>query len=304
MLVDGERLKALLQDAENRVLLCSPFIKARVLETLFSVTQASVQIRIVTRWRPVEVAAGVSDLEVFEIARERPNTELALLHDLHAKLYLADDRCLIGSANLTATALGWSQRSNIELLTPASPADPDIARLLHRLEAAEPATFSIRSEIAEAAAALGGPTLDEGEDIAGEDQTHLRPWLPRCAAPDRLFEVYQNPKTTAVVEGTKADAAADLRDMSIAKGLSPEDFRTAVKETLRLMPAFLRIIEHVPQGITDAGGIALVESALPELEQQDARVQWRILRDWIEVFFSDEFEVAPESFVTRLRQKP
>ena len=31
--------------------------------------------------------------------------------------------------------------------------------------------------------------------------------------------------------------------------------------------------------------------------------QWRIIRDWIAVFFEDQFEVAPESFVTRLRPR-
>lgn len=95
MISDGERLKSLLEHAEERVLLCAPFIKAKVLQAILSVVSASVPVRIVTRWRASEIAAGVSDLEVFEVSNMRPNTELALLDDVHAKLYLADDKCLV-----------------------------------------------------------------------------------------------------------------------------------------------------------------------------------------------------------------
>ena len=119
MISDGERLKVLLARANRQVLLCSPFIKAKVLDAVLSVVADAVPVRIVTRWRTSEIALGVSDLEVFEIANSRTNTELSLLNDLHAKIYVADDDCLVGSANLTASALGWSDPSNVELLVPA-----------------------------------------------------------------------------------------------------------------------------------------------------------------------------------------
>ena len=97
-MVEGERLKALLAPAQRRVVLCAPFMQARVVETLLSVVADDVMVRIVTRWRAVEVATGVSDLGVFEVANRRPRTELLLLNDLHAKLFVADERCLVGSS--------------------------------------------------------------------------------------------------------------------------------------------------------------------------------------------------------------
>ena len=93
----------------------------------------SVFVRIVTRWRAREVAAGVSDLAVFEITNDRRNTALDLLDDLHAKLYLADNKGLIGSANLTAPALGWATRNNVEILMAVRRGDPDVERLLKTL---------------------------------------------------------------------------------------------------------------------------------------------------------------------------
>lgn len=182
--------------------------------------------------------------------QERANTELALLDDLHAKLYLADDGGLAGSANLTAATLGWSERSNVELLLPVRRGDPDAVRLLRRLETAGPATFAVRSAIEAEAAALGVPVLDESQEAAAE-AAELRKyaWLPSCAAPGKLRAIYESPKTTAVVEGTRADGLAVLSDLHLSRGLSAVEFNEAVRETLLLMPAFKRIIDRVPQGL-------------------------------------------------------
>ena len=286
MIADGERLKTLLEKAEHQVLLCAPFIKSDVLQTVLSVIPASVPARIVTRWRAAEIAVGVSDLEVFDVVTGRPNTELQLLDDLHAKLYLADDQCLVGSANLTASALGWSRRSNVELLVPARADDPDIVFLLEQLEVAERATAIIRMETEAMVASLEKPRLEEGGNMTDESDVRRLAWLPRCAAPDKLYEIYRNVETTVVVEGTKDDGLADLRDLHIPYGLSPTEFSGRIRNTLLLMPAFAGIIEEVPQGLTDADGIAHVEEARPDFAGSDAQEQWRIVRDWIGVFFS------------------
>ena len=303
MIADGERLKSLLKKARVRVILCAPFIKADVLKTILPIVPTNIPVQIFTRWRATEVAAGVSDLEVLQIANERPHTELRLLNNLHAKLYLVDDLCLVGSANLTASALGWSEHSNIELLIPAKPTDPDIDYLLKRLEAAEIATVEIRSKIEELANALKMTRLEEGENMAGESSGHQVAWLPRCAAPDKLYEMYSNLETTVVVSGTKEDGLADIKDLQIQPGLSEKVFKTRVQDTLLQIPAIAGIIDIVPQGLSDTDGIERIKEARPDLLEQDIRTQWRIVREWIGIFFEDQFEVAPESFVLRLKSR-
>ena len=301
MIEDGERIKVLLSRAKHRVILCAPFIKARVLQTILSVVPEIVPVQVVTRWRAAEVAAGVSDLDTLLIADQRPNAKLLLLDDLHAKLYLADDQCLVGSANLTASALGWSKRSNIEILVPVEPTDPDVAHLLGRWQSAVPATTAIRSEIEAEMTTLQVSMLDEAQEIVDGGRDRSLFWLPRCAAPDKLYEMYRDPNTTAVVESTKADGLADLRDLQIQSRESSTDFEAAVQSSLLRMPAFSNIIDEVPQGLTDARGVLRVRESRPDLESQDVERQWRIVRDWISVFFADRFEVAPESFITRLK---
>ncbi len=301
MMVEGERLKALLAAARRRVVLCAPFMKARVVETLLSAVADDVLVRLVTRWRAVEVAAGVSDLGVFDVANRRARAELFLLHDLHAKLFVADERCLVGSANLTGAALGWSEFSNVELLVSIPVHNEDVAILLRQLEAAEPATLTKRSEIEREAAALHTETWTEGSPVTTEGRS--LGWLPRCAAPDRLFDIYENANTARVAAETRQDGLADLRDLRIPAGLPRERFLEAVAATLRRIPSTGRILEEVPGVIRDNRGVELVGGSDPTGSRGDAALQWRIVRDWIGVFFADEFEVAPESFVTRLKPR-
>ncbi len=300
-MVEGERLKALLRGARRQVVLCAPFMKARVVETLLSVVADDVLVRLVTRWRAVEVAAGVSDLGVFELANRRARTELLLLDDLHAKLFMADERCLVGSANLTGAALGWSEFSNVELLVSTSSKNEDVAVLLRQLEAAEPATLARRSEVEQDAAALQVGAWAEGSPVMAENRAGG--WLPRCAAPDRLFDIYQNPDSPRAAAETRQDGLADLRDLRIPPGLSQRRFDEAVAFALRRIPSIGRILKEVPGVIRDDRGVELVESEQPATSRGDAALQWRIVRDWIGFFFANEFEVAPESFVTRLRPR-
>ena len=300
-MVEGERLKALLAAARRRIVLCAPFMQARVVETLLSVVADNVMVRIVTRWRAVEVAAGVSDLGVFEVANRRARTELLLLNDLHAKLFVADERCLVGSANLTGAALGWSEFRNVELLVSVPVENEDVAVLLQEIEAAEPATFARRSEVEREAAALEVGSWIDGSPMTGRDRSGG--WLPRCAAPDRLFDIYDDPDTVRVAEETRQDGLADLGDLGIRPGLSRERFVEVVSSALRQVPSIARIVDEVPGVVRDSRGVELVVSVAAGVSVDDAALQWRVVRDWIGVFFADEFEVAPESFVTRLRPR-
>ena len=115
--------------------------------------------------------------------------------------------------------------------------------------------------------------------------------------------MYANADTTEVVEGTRKDGLRDLRDLQLPRGLDQQRFSRWVAETLESMPAFQRVLERIPEGIRDVDGRSLITEMRPDLEPDDAGYQWRIVREWIEAFFSDDFEVAPESFVTRLKPR-
>ena len=302
MLIDGERLKHLLRKAEKRIILCAPFIKLAVIKILLKNIHDHVHVKIVTRWNPSEIAAGVSDLDVYEFSKKRPNTELLLLDELHAKLYVADDECLLGSANLTATALGWAQRNNVELLVGFPVEHEQIMHLLRRIDGARLATYAEKTEMEEKAASLPSQQLEEGQSVLREeDPTLAGVWFPRCAAPEKLFDIYSNHETNSVVSGTREDALHDLLDLAVPNGLNRQEFCKEVSQKLEGFPSFALLLEQIPMKLTDKTATDIVSSLRPELNSGDAFRQWKIIRDWINEFFNDKFEIAAESYVVRIK---
>lgn len=301
MIIDGERLKELLRTAEKEAIICAPFIKVAPLKILLDQIDADVKITVCTRWRADEVAAGVSDLGVFDVLNERENATLTLLDELHAKLFAADQQCLAGSANVTGAALGWSAHPNVELMVAAERRDLDVQQLLSRLERATPATFQMKEAIEKEAAKIQRPNLPESEELEGEQSSWATPWLPQCAAPDKLFRVYQDPATDAVTPGTREDALSDLNALVPPQGLSKDEFNEYIEATLRRLPSVKTITQKIPERVNDQQGAELVGEINPGMSDAAKRKQWAILRDWFREFFANSVEVAPESYVVRLK---
>lgn len=303
MLVEGERLKQLVGSATVEVLLCAPFIKAHALRIILGATPQRVLVKVYTRWRADEIAAGVSDLEAYDLIADRAAARLFLLDDLHAKLYVADGRCLIGSANLTGAALGWSSNPNVELLVEASPSEQHVAGLLGRLASAKEATREERDKVAADAARIETPNLKENPAAEEVLASASYPWLPRCALPSSLFTVYRNPTTTMVVAGTREDAIGDLADLDPPDDLDEAAFKKVIEQTLEQFPGFQTVLSRVPGKLSDADAIQVIKTLRPHYANSDLAKQWQIVRDWIQFFFSERFEVAPESFVVRLKNR-
>src|ERR1700761_8118340 len=105
--------------AEERAVLCAPFVKIGALEPVLGALAPAVDVLLFTRWRPEEVAAGVSDTAVLGLIEGRGG-RVFLCDSLHAKAFIFDDVALVGSANLTARALGWTAAPNLEVLIEVS----------------------------------------------------------------------------------------------------------------------------------------------------------------------------------------
>jgi hypothetical protein len=294
---DGDILIEHLAAARSRVLLCAPFIKTRVLQALLSRIGPSVSLHVVTRWLPEEVAAGVSDLEVLDIVAARAGASLALLDRLHAKLYVADNGVLAGSANLTATALGWCSRPNLEILTTLSISDVAVARCLEELNAARPATEAERQRVRALADKLPVARMPAAQEVDGNS---VGPWLPRLAAPQRLFAAYlQSARDRLTVEALAA-ADHDLQALDLPASLGEVAFKRAVASRFAAMPNVARILVAAASDLTDADGVALIREIHPDSDQP-AESNWQVVREWMTYFLSDTYEIAPQSFITRRR---
>lgn len=59
----GDRLLEAMALATTDIVLIAPYMKVSVLRRMLGSTKETVRGLVLTRWRPEEVAAGVSDLE-------------------------------------------------------------------------------------------------------------------------------------------------------------------------------------------------------------------------------------------------
>lgn len=295
---DGDLLIEHLATAREQVLLCAPFIKAPVLRRLLEALRPEVHVRVVTRWRADEVAAGVSDLETLDIVEARPNTTLALLDPLHAKVYVADGRAIVGSANLTAKALGWCRHPNLEVLVPAPADDAGLVACLDELASARLASEEERTKIDAAVAAL--PPRPPSSEAGELDEARAAIWLPRLGDPRRLFPVYAGVGVDRMIRPTVDAASHDIEALGLPAGLDEAAFNAAVARAFAGMPAIARLLAEVDRDLVDDDAVRII-AELPLADRMPPDQQWLVVREWITRFMADRIEVAPQSFVTRRR---
>lgn len=284
----GKQLEALCRDSKNEILLVAPFIKVSVLRRLFGWLPSNISVKCVTRWHLEEILAGVSDIEIWSLFTERQGSSLWLRSDLHAKYYRTKDRCLVGSANLTNTALGWSTHPNFELLIP-SPAIPSFEKnLLSECVLVDQDLFEQTFktvQLLKDACPVMSPAIEilDIPDFA---------WLPRLRNPEDLYIAYcgnENKLTTVSREA----ALIDLRSLPIPKGLDRQVFEVCVG-TLLLQKPIIRQVDSFIEYPQRFGAVTEFMRSLPciQAEDFDADRSWQTLMRWLRYFLSDRYALS------------
>jgi hypothetical protein len=237
------QIRKLLDTAERSVTLVAPFIKKEIFKAVLDVIPEQVDdITCVTRWSVSEIAAGVSDPEIFELAAADGRPEVRLCHNLHAKLFGADDRCLIGSANLTGRATGRVPNANVELLVEVRTSHPEVQRMLTAIDSTSvAATQDLALHLREQADLL---RVDEDAPniVVPGQHSPSGHWLPETRRPERLYQVYSG-KYGKIGSDVLAGVLRDLSVLDIAPGLSKSAFKKAVRIRLRSIPVLRRLSE-------------------------------------------------------------
>jgi hypothetical protein len=282
LLLDGAR------QARRRALLCAPFVKAAVIEQLLAVLEPGVEVELFTRWRPEEVAAGVSDTTVLGPVVDRGGSVFLCDH-LHAKLFLFDETCLTGSANLTAKALGWSADSNLELLVQVSPDLPEVRALeLELRTAAVPASEEIAAEIERVAALLPRASAPPAEEPKTGKGAEPRPWHPLLREPRDLFVAYeQGPGRLSAASA--AAALEDLAHLEVSLGLGREQFESLVGARLLQEPLIQQIDDLLARS-RRFGEIRDFFAKELDLPRDEAVRAWQTTMRWMLHFLPHRYE--------------
>ena len=293
----GADLQALVAGAEREVVLAAPFTKATAVERLLQHVPPGVSVTCITRWHPQEIATGVSDPEVFHLLAKHPGAAMLLWPSLHAKYYRADDCCLVGSANLTAKALGWVHPSNIELLIEVPATHPRLFAFEQRAVAeARPATAELHALAVAAAEEIRqerdwpDQTVDGKDDALQSDWTSEEDtgtWLPSLRHPSDLYRAYSG----LLDELTSASRMAALRDLAVLDppmGLSAETFPVVIATSLLQMPVMARIDAFVATS-QRFGAVRDLIASEQGISKSAASAVWQTTMRWLLYFLPGRY---------------
>lgn len=304
----GSRLIEQAKSTSDQALLAAPFIKQNALERVLSAIPSGCTIRVVTRWKLSEIAAGVSDLGIWTLLRESVQHSLELQTSLHAKYYRFDTDSLAGSANLTSTALGWHDQPNLEFLChfEASQAN-DFEEKLGGIEVTESIYLRYRQLLKnyeEAHPDLGqvGVTyllpekeipIGEVAELEGKSDADRAEqpewWIPSLRHPEALYRVYSS-SSNEVSTSTWNHGSRDLRYFDLRKGLAEQQFDVEISWQLLQKP----VVQEVDQFVNTSKRFGAVRDhlrTLPCAENEDfeATGAWQTLMRWLLYFLGDRY---------------
>jgi len=244
----GFSLSECAKKARHRLSLAAPFIKRKTLESLLVDVEPSVALTVFTRWSVDEISAGVSDLSVFDLVRERDGSRLLLHPRLHAKVLLIDDQAAaLGSANITDAALGFTGQPNAEVMAILQPVPNRLFLFLLQLERESvPATEELRQQFEEAAKAAPPPWISPVVDVTSDAPRGPLSLFPCFRNPEQLYRGY-----VSVVEfsdqETRAAILDDLGVLALPDRLDEPPFRQRVGAALLAVETVAAFDEFVAQ---------------------------------------------------------
>ena len=295
----GDAVTDLLGSTRRDAMVIAPFMRAVALDRLLGAVPEGVSTTVVTRWRPLDILSGASDLATLDVTEAR-NIRLLLRHDLHAKLFIADERCLVGSANVTATALGWRDPSNLELLAPVARRTVEIQRFEATLLADPiPATADERDRMTDLVARLRerlGP-LDP-RAVMAEADTSLIPatWVPRAANPEDLFAVYRG-DLDRVSRTARPTMLTELTLLGLAPGMTKREFHVRVGAAIAQAPVVREVLSVIARtgDVTEDEFEEILRRLAPDALVGSVAASLIVLQRWLSHFMPESYETVQES---------
>lgn len=286
----GNRMVEAAGRATDSVVLVAPFVKAHALSRVLEALPARISVKVVTRWIPEEIAAGVSDLEAWELLRCRESATLSLYPSLHAKYFRFDGQVLVGSANLTARALGWTSQPNLEILV-ERPTQELVAFEHHLLDRAIAVDEDLYRAMRVAADAVAARMPDVDRHNASErlNFDSLSSWVPQSLHVEHLYKCYLG-REDEVVTTTYRDGQSDLAALSVPSGLSNADFDAFVAARLQQVPVFAEVDVAAKSGVDRIRGAKMLAD-LEVVDGTNALDAWDILAAWLTVFMPNRFRM-------------
>jgi len=291
--LDGH-VRGHLAGGERRAVVVAPFIKADALTRILADVPSAATLLVYTRWRVDEVAAGVSDPQILEAVEARGG-EVWLCDELHAKLFVADGRALVGSANVTAAALGLSRRPNLELLQPVDSTEAIVELFLAELRTRSRRAMAAEAEAvmakAAALAAVAPAELLAAPDADQARAAEARPWFPGFRSPDRLYGLATDPDW--VRQAKPSDPALqDLLALQVDAATGQAAFDAAVRGRLRAAEVVQNLDGFLAEPRRFGALTDWLRTVIPEADHEQRQEAGQTLIRWLTYFDAERYEVG------------
>lgn len=298
----GNKILQIFSNSKNEAIIIAPFIKYDILDKIIANIDDSIKIRCASRWKVDEVAAGISDIEIWPLLKQRGNSCLYIYDNLHAKYYRSDNTVFIGSANLTQKAFGWKEQCNYEIMVQFDINEMDLTKFEDDLfERATPVNdelyhryFSAVEKYKKLHLVAKPPSY---KDLKVELTETFQPdnlWLPRCFLPNIVYKIYMS-ETEGLPPEIVQDGLRDLLSLDICPGLNEELFNELIGISLLQKPLIMQLDQflykprrfgEVKQYLKNIFKNKLGSQSIDE----DFTRLWQVTMRWLLYFLSERYE--------------
>ena len=256
----------------QRLVIAAPYVKVDALNVVLSNATSDASLVCITRWRPEDLIVGASDTGCRTLITQRRGS-FRLHPSLHAKYYRIDDIVLVGSANLTSSAMGWAPQPNLEILCRAGDDfDPhnferELLRDSREMSDAEFACWEslIKINVENNSAIVSAlPLLDT--------------WRPATRDPRNLELAYQGREDEIASFDEQRAARRDIQKLSIPPDLTAEAVRAWISTCLLATPFTNSVIRLSD---SDAENVAGSLAETYGLSTTGARRDMETVQNWL-----------------------
>ena len=274
-------------DGACEIVVVAPYMKLEALTKLLGGITGCARPICVTRWTPQDIRFGASDIDCRQVILERGGA-FRLHPGLHAKYFRFDDVAFVGSANVTAAALGWAAQPNLEIL--CAP-DDDFdnaafeAKVLEESREVSEEEFAYWARLKDTL--LTGSAAEESHDFATDE------WRPATRDPRNLILACRDSASKIASPDEWAAARRDMQVLGLSIGMGEEEVRAWAAGSLlsSRFAADVLSIQHLPR--TQAA--RRLASIYGYHNVSDARRALETTESWLAFLVPDLLAVASPS---------
>jgi hypothetical protein len=222
-----ERIRA----NDDIILIVVPFAKLAALQQLHRPHSTRAKLKVICRWRPEDIIAGVSDVEVFTYLKEL-GCQLFINPDIHLKLYVfASNVAFSTSGNLTSRGLGYSEIGNIEVGNMVALTTQDWTKIYEIVNASRQVDDILYERYKELVKKYPITPQPLVPNLLPPAKTYTISSLPATETPKRLAEFYFDFSSGTFTPEEVRRAVHDLAIFRIPPHLGRSDFDKRLGES-------------------------------------------------------------------------